>query len=154
MKNSRTSTLLVVLFLAAFASIATAADFGWIPEFNRRAAEDLVAFRASLSARFSVEHAHIEAILTDVPSPADAYLVFRFGEMSGRPPEYVLNRYKTEKRGWGALAQSLGIKPGSSEFHALKRNHDLHKVGPSKVKIEEGRGNEGNGKGKGKGKSK
>jgi len=37
------------------------------------------------------------------------------------------NEYRSGKaKGWGALAKSLGIKPGSKEFHALKNGHDLH----------------------------
>jgi hypothetical protein len=42
---------------------------------------------------------------------------------------------------WGVLAKSLGIKPGSKEFHALKRGQDLYD-------------SSGTSKGKGKGKHK
>jgi len=35
------------------------------------------------------------------------------------------NRSKIRKK-LGALAKDLGIKPGSDEFHALKRGHDLY----------------------------
>jgi hypothetical protein len=28
----------------------------------------------------------------------------------------------SEKKGWGAVAKDLGIKPGSEEFHELKAN--------------------------------
>jgi len=53
-------------------------------------------------------------------------------------------KYKSDKgQGWGALAKSLGIKPGSREFHALKRGHDLYDEKPGYKS-----------KGKGKGKSK
>jgi len=47
--------------------------------------------------------------------------------MSGKPIDYVTEQYKENKgRGWGALAKSLGIKPGSPEFHALKSGDDLY----------------------------
>jgi hypothetical protein len=47
--------------------------------------------------------------------------------MSGRSIDVVTAQYKKNKgRGWGALAKSLGIKPGSPEFHALKRGDDLY----------------------------
>jgi hypothetical protein len=53
--------------------------------------------------------------------------MLRLGEMSGRPTGYVVEKYRNNKgKGWGALAKSLGIKPGSEEFHALKRGQDLH----------------------------
>jgi hypothetical protein len=54
-------------------------------------------------------------------------MVLRLGEMSSRPTEYVINEYRSGKgKGWGALAKSLGIKPGSKEFHALKGGDDLY----------------------------
>jgi hypothetical protein len=53
-------------------------------------------------------------------------MVFRLGEISSRPVDYVLNKYKAKKsKGWGALAKSLGIKPGSKEFHSLKQGGDI-----------------------------
>ena len=37
------------------------------------------------------------------------------------PPEHVVDQYRKNKgQGWGVIAKSLGIKPGSAEFHALK----------------------------------
>ena len=157
MKRIVIRSLLLLLSLASFAAVANSADFPWIPDFNRRAAADLVEFRANLSARFNVGPAQIDAIIGRVPTPADVYLIFRFGEMSGKSPEYVLTKYKAGKRGWGALAQSLGIKPGSREFHALKQGHDLHAFGSSKIQSGPSKGknsirpeeNHGNGKGKG-----
>ncbi len=156
---------ILFLFLSSV-SVVMAGDFGWIPGFNRRAEADLPAFRASLSARFNIGAVQIDAILTNVPSPADAYMIFHLGEMSGKPVDYVLGQYKTGKgKGWGVLAQSLGIKPGSREFHALKQGDDLYKGGhEGKVKNKDNdfhKGKDANtglnndmGKGKGKGKNK
>ncbi len=127
-----------ILFLVS--SMAVAGDFGWIPDFNMRAEADPSGFRARLSTRFQIGDVHINAVLSNVDEPADAYMVLRLGEMSNRPPEYVIKEYKARKgKGWGALAKSLGIKPGSKEFHALKRGQDLY---------------DGSGKSKGKGKGK
>ena len=73
-------------------------------------------------------------------------MVLRLGEMSRQPTDYVIRQYRSGKgKGWGALAKSLGIKPGSSEFHALKKGNDLYD--------EKDRGG-GDQKGKGKGKDK
>ena len=53
-------------------------------------------------------------------------MVLRLGEMSGHPADYVIKQYRTGRgKSWGALAKSLGVKPGSAEFHALKNGHDL-----------------------------
>ena len=130
--------LCIVLLLSA--SAAVAGDFDWMPDFNVRAQADPSGFRAQLATRFRIGNAQVSAVLGEVDNPADAYMVFRLAEMSSHAPDYVLSRYRAGKgKGWGALAKSLGIKPGSKEFHALKRSHDLY---------------DDNGKGKGNGKSK
>lgn len=134
----------VSMVLLLVTSAAVAGDFGWIRDFNIKAEADPSGFRASLAARFKIGNAQIEIVLNNVEKPADAYMVLRLGEMSNQPTEKVIEKYKSGKgKGWGALAKSLGIKPGSKEFHALKRNHDLYNGKPN-VKSK--------GKGKGKGK--
>ncbi|MEN8212219.1 MAG: hypothetical protein ABFR31_10910, partial [Thermodesulfobacteriota bacterium] len=89
----------------------------------------------------------IDAVLKNVTNPADAYMIFRYGEMSSRSTNQVMERYR-KKKGWGVLAKSLGIKPGSQEFHSLKRNHDMGGI-PKKMQLQSK--NKGKGKGKGKG---
>lgn len=102
-------------------------DFDWIKDFNIRAEADPSGFRASLGARFKIGEAEINALIGKVDQPADAYLVCRLAEMSGKPVDYVVKEYKVNKtKGWGVMAKNLGIKPGAKEFHALKRGDDLH----------------------------
>jgi hypothetical protein len=146
------------IFLAAsllflLVSLAAAAgDFAWMRDFNTRAEADYLDFRARLAARFKIGGLEINAVLGNVGKPADAYIVLRLGEISKHPTDYVLEKYKATKgKGWGVLAQSLGIKPGSSEFQALKRSSDLYTEGAGAKGKGEGKG-EGKGKGKGKGK--
>ncbi len=132
----------VMLLLISSSAVVDAGDFDWIPDFNIRAEADLSGFRARLGARFKIGDTQINAVLSNVESPADAYMVCRLGEMSGKPTNYVIEQYRSKRsKGWGALAKSLGIKPGSKEFHALKRGSDLY-------------GDNGKRKGKGKGKGK
>ena len=46
--------------------------------------------------------------------------------MSGNTTEAVIKKYQSGKdNGWGVLAKSLGIKPGSKEFKALKNGEDF-----------------------------
>ena len=137
--------LSMLMFLVS--STALAGDFDWIRDFNIRAEADPSGFRARLAARFNIGDVQINAVLSNVAGPADAYMVLRLGEMSSQPADYVIGKYKTGKgNGWGALAKSLGIKPGSKEFHDLKRGSDLYENRDS------GKG-KGKSKGKGKGKS-
>lgn len=118
-------------------SISVASDFDWIEDFNIKANIDPSGFRARLATRFRIGNAEVEAVISNVEKPADAYLVFRLGEMSGHSTGYVVEKYKNGKgKGWGALAKSMGIKPGSREFHALKRGNDLYDTKPiSKQKV-------------------
>ena len=130
----------VVLLLVSSTVVVAAGDFDWIKDFNIRAEADPSGFRARLAARFNIGDTQIKAVLSNVERPADAYMVLRLGEMSAKPTDYVIEKYRSGKgKGWGALAQSLGIKPGSKEFHALKRGNDFY---------------DDNGKGKGKDKGK
>jgi hypothetical protein len=139
MKRKILFALSMVLLLAS--SAAAASDFAWVNDFNIQAQADPSGFRARIAARFKIGDAQITAVIGNVSSPADAYIVFRLGEMSQRPTDQVLREYKTSKgKGWGVIAKSLGIKPGSKEFHALKRSQDLYN------------GQDSKGKGKGKGK--
>lgn len=132
-------------------SLAVAGDFDWIPDFNVQAQADPSGFKARLSTRFKVGDARIDAVISNVSKPSDVYMCLRLGEMSNHPPEYVVTKYKGGKnKGWGALAKSLGIKPGSAEFHALKRGQDLY---GDDMGMGAGKGS-GKGKGKGKGQDK
>jgi hypothetical protein len=138
--------VVVVLFAAG---AALAGDFEWMKDLNIKAQADPSGFKASLATRFKIGSTQIDAVISNTQKPADAYMVLRLGEMSKQPTETVLQRYQTGKgKGWGNLAKSLGIKPGSKEFHALKRGHDLDggDSGTDRGK--------GQGKGKGKGRNK
>ncbi len=140
-----------VLFSAAvivaltFSGIAAAGDFDWMSRLDISAKADPTGFKARLETRFQIGGARVSAVLNNFPNPADAYMVMRLGEMAGMPPEKVADKYKSGKKGWGAFAKSIGIKPGSKEFHALKRGHDLDGLPGSYDQA-------GKGKGKGKGK--
>jgi hypothetical protein len=141
--------LLALLGIIFAATSVSAADFDWTNSLNLRAQADSAGFRAQLSTRFKIGDAHVKVVLGNVDSPADAYMVFRLGEMSSKSVDYVLDKYKYGKgKGWGALAKSLGIKPGSKEFHALKKGSDLYAAG---YNGKAGKKGKGNGKGKKKG---
>lgn len=134
---------LAFILTFSFSTIASAGDFDWMNQLNITAKADPTGFKARLETRFNIGAARVSAVIGNLPNPADAYMVMRLGEMANMPPEKVAEKYKSRKKGWGAFAKSIGIKPGSREFHALKRGHDL-----------DGYDQGGKGKGKGKGKNK
>lgn len=55
-------------------------------------------------------------------APGDVYYACALASVLGRPCRYVVDYYDANRgQGWGVTAQRLGIKPGSPEFHRLKR---------------------------------
>jgi hypothetical protein len=115
------------MVLLLVSSAALAGDFDWLQNLNIRAEADPSGFRAQLATRFKIGNAEVNAVIGNVAKPADAYMVLRLAEMSHQPTNQVIGQYRSGRgQGWGVLAKSLGIKPGSREFHALKRGHDLY----------------------------
>jgi len=107
-------------------SALSAADFDWMVNLNLRSNADPYAYKSGLVSRFGVPESQLSVILNSVGAPADAYMILRLSELSGRPPEYVLRQYQSKKnRGWGIIAHDLGVKPGSNEFQTLKGKHDM-----------------------------
>ncbi len=55
-------------------------------------------------------------------APGDVYYACSIAQQIGRPCRYVVDEWNRDHRqGWGAMAQRMGIKPGSAEFHRLKK---------------------------------
>jgi hypothetical protein len=53
--------------------------------------------------------------------PGDVYYAAALAYSARRPLVDVTREYENSKgQGWGVVAQRMGIKPGSAEFHALK----------------------------------
>ncbi|QNP41496.1 hypothetical protein [Lysobacter solisilvae (ex Woo and Kim 2020)] len=55
-------------------------------------------------------------------APGDVYYACALASVLGRPCRYVVDVYEADRgQGWGVIAQRMGIKPGSAEFHRLKK---------------------------------
>ena len=118
----------------------------FLGDLNIQARADMNGFSAKISTQFGVPLPQVQATIRTVREPAEAFMVYQLGQMSQRPPEQVVQVYRTHrKKGWGVIAKELGIKPGSAEFHALKRGDFVLSGTPG------GGQSEGRGKGKGKG---
>ena len=138
-------TVLMVLLLCGQAVAGGGLD-GFLSNLNVQAQTDLNGFAIKLSSQFGIPGAQVRAVINTVKEPADAFMVLQLGQMSRQPTEQVMRVYETKRgSGWGVIAKSLGIKPGSAEFHALKRGDFTFSGEPA-------RGGEGPGKGRGKGK--
>ena len=94
------------ILLLLVSSAAAAGDFDWVRDFNTRAQADPTGFRERIAARFQVGDAQIAALLGGVPTPADAYIVLRLGEMSRQPADRVLREVQhIEGQGLGRDSQ-------------------------------------------------
>ena len=126
--------LIASIVLLVVSSAAIASDFGWTRDFNIQAKADPPGFRARLATRFNLSDLQAIALRNIFASPADAYIMLRFGEMQGELKKVskeqgieAVKKYRSNRdKGWDTLAKSLGLEPGSKEFLALKRDHDLH----------------------------
>ena len=55
-------------------------------------------------------------------APGDIYYACSIASIIGRPCRYVVDQWERDHgQGWGVMAKRMGIKPGSAEFHRLKR---------------------------------
>ncbi len=141
----------VFVFTFCVTTMAYADLDGFLRNLNVQAQADLGRFSVNVSAQFGVPVPKVDAVIRQVSAPADAFMVFQLGQMANKQPDMVLQTYQSNKgKGWGVIAKQLGIKPGSPEFHALKRG-DFTLKGEQGGSADKGHGN-GKGKGRGRGK--
>lgn len=149
------SRLFLTTFLAAclLASTAWASLDVFLNNLNVQAQADLPGFKLKLATQFGIPVPQVDAIIAQVRYPADAFMTLQLGQMAHKQPEAVIQTYQYNKgKGWGVIAKRLGIKPGSAEFHALKRG-DLHFSGQPRQSPEQDHDRTpGHGKGKGRNK--
>ena len=144
--------VVVALVTGGHGTAAAAGDRelnSYLKQLNIEAQTDLKGYAVNLGAHFGVNEHEVDLMIRKVDRPADAYMVFKMAKLSNKPPETVYREYESNKgRGWGVMAKNLGIKPGSPEFHALKKGDFGNAATKGKGK------NAGKGKGKGKDKDK
>jgi len=142
MKKIFSFLFVISLCLFIFSPVLASSDLdSFIKSLNVQAQADLGAFKVRLSTQFGVPVPRVGAIIASVRTPGDAYMCFRVGQVASKPVEVVTKEYQANKgKGWGVIAKNLGIKPGSKEFHALKKGD-----------FDGNNSDSGKGKGKGKG---
>lgn len=142
---------LLALFMFTGAAIAGGGLDGFLKNLNIQAQADMNGFSARLSAQFGVPELQVRTVISTVKEPSDAFMCLQLGQWTQKPTEQVVNVYKANQgKGWGVIAKSMGIKPGSAEFHALKRGDLTFNGQPTGGQSER----PGKGKGRGKGHNK
>lgn len=129
----------------------------FLSNLNNEARTDSYRYSSRLSNQFGESPSLIQTLLRSVSQPADAFMCLQLARMTNSRPELVLQTYQHNRgRGWGVIAKELGIKPGSAQFHALKRG-DFSLSGQTSrgfIGVGDDDDNRGHGKGKGKGHNK
>jgi len=109
---------------------------------NTSAKGDLTGFKADLTATFGVSTKNIDYMFSINMEPGEIYLALEISTAVNQPIETVIETYEANKdKGWGYIAQQLGIKPGSDAFHALKGKSKTRKEKATKSNENNGKGN-------------
>lgn len=92
-------------------------------DLNTIAYADLDNFINNLIGTFGISRPWIENLVKkEKTPPADVYMIVRTARVTNRPIGTVEKYYVVHRgQGWGVVAKQLGIKPGSKEFHSLKK---------------------------------
>ena len=94
----------------------------FLVDLDNQAREDRVGYVDSIGQHFGIPAREVEDVMRRTSRPSDAFMIFELGRMLGLDRDRVMRTYEGGKgKGWGVMAQEMGIKPGSKEFHALKR---------------------------------
>lgn len=135
LKRSALALMLAVTVLGAGAAAAQDLTVGWHPRSGDVWVDtwlgDMNRYGARYPEPFIDEMVRYHAVprplvveLLEVRhwAPGDVYFACALASVLGRPCRYVVDYYDANRgQGWGVVAQRLGIKPGSAEFHRLKK---------------------------------
>ena len=125
------TTCLVFLALlvhgAAFAQQAKTGDRkldSWLGKINERAKADPDGFIRQLGQKHNIPEEEIRQARERYNlGYGDTYMATALSRITKRPIGAVAEEYKQNQgKGWGVMAMSMGIKPGSPEFKQMKAN--------------------------------
>ncbi|WP_342316853.1 hypothetical protein [Lysobacter sp. FW306-1B-D06B] len=95
----------------------------WLSDMNRYGARYRDPFVDEMVRYYGAPRDLVNDLLGERRwAPGDVYFACAIASVLGRPCRYVADVWERDHaQGWGAVAQGLGIKPGSPEFHRLKK---------------------------------
>ena len=125
------SIVLLLVFCwspAAFAGDGTpTGDTGWdtaVSKLNAAAHSESPQFAPKMDQRYGFSEGTAKGLMEKHGLTfGDACIAMKLSVMSNHSLDQVMGAYAFHReRGWGAVAQSLGIVPGSQQFHELKND--------------------------------
>lgn len=121
---------------------------GYLTEVDAKAKADISTFTKNVSVSFNIVKSKVDQAIK-IMSPGDLFMAAQLSVTLNKPFETVVETYKANKgKGWGVIAKEMGIKPGSPEFHEMKKS--MKSKGPKDKGSEKGNSNGKANKGKGK----
>ena len=109
----------------------------YLSEVNGYGTAQYDFFKRNLSMKFGIDLRDVDRyVYKENIRPADLYYACTIASVTHRNVADVILLYQ-DKKGWGAVAKELGIKPGSREFHKLK-SKSMSGIGKIKSKNMEG----------------
>jgi hypothetical protein len=135
--------LLCAIGLVLFTAGLAHADLNvYLRSLNVNAETNIGGFRTQVGVHYGASGPSLDLAFKAAASPAEAAVLLWLGQRSNTPIEKVVQVYQSQKgQGWGAIAKSLGIKPGSADFHALKEgNLGFHPEGAGGKTASKGKG--------------
>src|SRR5687768_2895362 len=131
----RTIALAAALTVAAGSAAAQDFVFGWNPrsgdvwvdqrlgDINQYGTRYREPFIDEVSRYYGAPRDLVsDLIIRRRWAPGDVYYACSIAQIIGRPCRYVVDEWdRNHGQGWGVMAQRMGIKPGSAEFHRLKK---------------------------------
>jgi hypothetical protein len=95
-----------------------------LTDINVSAEKDFALFKTEMKNSYNVTEAKIDDLkVTFGMQASDIFMTLDIAKSTGKSVDDVAAEFKKNNgKGWGVIAQNLGIKPGSDEFKALKGN--------------------------------
>jgi hypothetical protein len=138
LRMTRKSTVLLLvaaLLLGCGAALAQSSAFAWNPrsgdtwvdmrlaDMNQYGQRYPGPFIDEITRYHGAPRSLVNELLTDRHwAPGDIYFACALAQVVGQPCRVVADAWERDHaQGWGAIAKRMGIKPGSEQFHRLKR---------------------------------
>lgn len=123
-----------------------------LTSINTSAKADLTTFKTDLISTYGVSQKNLDYMFSINMEPGEIYFALEISKSTNQPIEKVIDTYEANRdKGWGYVAQEMGIKPGSPEFHALKgkakekKEKNAKGISGGNGNSNTGNGNKGNG---------
>ena len=109
-----------------------------LAKFNTEASLNIKSFNAEMTTNYKVTEKKLDLLRVKANmQPADIYMALEVSKISKKPMKEVVSSFQKNKgKGWGYIAKGLGVKPGSKEFKALKKQVRERKQIKEKKKLQ------------------